>query len=97
MVINLWISQTRKTEAISMPELEEATVRHDPSAAIDERGCAKLVDPVLREAAASIDTEDRVLLKMLILNGVPQHRLAEISNARLEAPTELTGQHGIFE
>lgn len=58
------------------PAIHEASAVDQIEVAQD-RQCEDLLRPAFRSAVAAVPTEDRVLLKMLLLDGVPQNQLAE--------------------
>ena len=77
VVANFWISQTRKRQAVNLAVLPERSV-HDGDAAttIDGRPCDELLRPIFAGALEPLHTEDRLLIKMLVLDGVGQNELA---------------------
>ncbi|HQU44636.1 MAG TPA: hypothetical protein PK867_17595 [Pirellulales bacterium] len=77
VVTNYWISQTRKRQSVNLPVLPESPADDgDPAAVIDGRPCEELLRPVFSDALRPLEAEDRLLMKMLLLDGVGQNELA---------------------
>ncbi len=76
VVANLWVSRQRKREAVTLNVLPEPEVA-DPTATLDHRPCVQLLRPLFRQAVGQLEAEDRLLIKMLLIDEVPQKELAE--------------------
>lgn len=76
VVANYWISQTRGQTEHTMSAPTQIQVRHDPSARAEREDCEELLKPMFTNVASALSAEDRLILQMLILDGVPQHELA---------------------
>ncbi|HUY36783.1 MAG TPA: hypothetical protein VMV69_28880 [Pirellulales bacterium] len=77
VVANFWISQTRKRQAVNLPVLPETPQNGaDAAARVDGRPCDDLLRPIFAGATAVLESKERVLLKMLLLDGVGQNELA---------------------
>lgn len=76
VVVNFWLTQTRRDRYERPAEVPEVVHRESPDHAVDGRPCRDLLEPVFRQAVRSIDAEDRLLLKLLLLDGVPQKDVA---------------------
>ena len=77
VVINRCISSHRGRQDVSMPETFEV-VSYDRVAAdaVDDE-CETRLAPAFAQAVAELGVADRMLLKMSILDGVPQNQLAK--------------------
>jgi DNA-directed RNA polymerase specialized sigma24 family protein len=71
VVANLWVSRQRKREAITMNVLPEPEAA-DSTATLDHRPCVQLLRPLFRQAVGRLEAEDRLLIKMLLIDEVPQ-------------------------
>lgn len=77
VIRNAWIDHGRKrvdeqaSESVVEVSVPEASVER-----IDAGPCRELMQPIFAQAVASLKTEDRVMLKMLFLDEVPQKELA---------------------
>ena len=76
LVANAWISHTRKKQPLASNNLPEAGAIDDPAQVLDERQCEALLRPAFSEAVEMLEAEDRLLLKILILDGAPQNQVA---------------------
>lgn len=76
VVVNGWVSHTRRNRERPSEMVPEAVIHNDDAERIDAAPCGKLLQPIFVQAVASLETEDRVILKLLILDDVPQHELA---------------------
>ena len=76
VVANYWISQTRRKMPRTGTEIPEQTAETTLGSNIDRQHCEDLLQPVFAEAVGQLSVDDRVMLKTLILDGVPQNRMA---------------------
>ena len=79
VVMNYCRSQFRSAHAKTASLQVEPMASSLPAevdAATDHHECHDLLRPIFRSALATVDTADRVLVKMLVLDGVPQKELA---------------------
>ena len=76
VVANHWVSQTRKRTMKNVSSSIESSVVNEPSRLADASSCEELLRPMFKLAVAALPTEDRVLVKMLLLDEAPQHELA---------------------
>lgn len=76
VILNDWVSRKRKRQPINV-ELPEAVVPVVDNNELDQQECEHLLRPIFRSAVAAISQQDRLLLKMLILDGVSQQQLAK--------------------
>lgn len=76
VVVNYWLSLCRKRAPASMASPPETPVAGDAALQIDRGPCQQLLEPLFAQAMAGLQTEDRLLLKMLLLDGAPQNELA---------------------
>lgn len=76
VVVNHWLSQTRRQRYERPTETLEIAHRETPDHEVDGRPCRELLEPVFRGAVSAIDSDDRLLLKLLLLDGVPQKDVA---------------------
>ncbi|MGE4136373.1 MAG: sigma-70 family RNA polymerase sigma factor [Pirellulales bacterium] len=76
VVVHRWISTARKAPHLAIAQADDVA---DPRAAaapgINE--CEELLRPIFTQAVNSIDAEDRLLIKMLVLDNVQQASLAQ--------------------
>jgi hypothetical protein len=59
----------------TLPDLEDTV---DPVGEIDAAPCEELVRPLFVSAVADLSHEDRLLIKMLVLDDVPQKQIAQV-------------------
>ena len=76
VVVNYWLTQTRREKYERPAETPEVIHRETPDHLVDGRPCRELLTPVFQQAARAIGAEDRLLLKLLLLDGVPQKDVA---------------------
>lgn len=76
VVTNECISRSRGQHARNVESLPEQEIVEDVSSRLDESPCEGLLRPLFVEATASLSGEDRLLIKMLVLDNVPQKALA---------------------
>lgn len=78
VVVNHCQEAGRRKEPVQMIDEFEPTPitarieKHDP----DSDGCEGLLQPIFADAVSSLESEDRLIIKMLILDEVPQQTLA---------------------
>lgn len=75
VVINLWITQARRKKPTSLAVIYDLPASENV-ASNDDEDCGRLLPPLLASAVGRLSESDRVLLKMLVLDGAPQHALA---------------------
>ncbi|MEQ8791506.1 MAG: hypothetical protein RIC55_34905 [Pirellulaceae bacterium] len=87
---NCWVSHLRSQRPAA--DVQDVQVARDVAveASLDESDCAVLLRPIFHRVVESTATEDRLLLKMLVLDGVPQHRVA--TSLRVNSGT-ITRRH----
>jgi RNA polymerase sigma factor (sigma-70 family) len=75
VIVHRWISETRKAP---MAVMAEAQAIADPRASAPAMtdGCEELLGPIFTEAVRAIGAEDRMMIKMLVLDNVQQQTLA---------------------
>lgn len=76
VVVNYWVTQTRREKYERPAETPEVIHRETPEHEVDGIPCRELLEPVFRRVGESIGAEDRLLLKLLLLDGVPQKDVA---------------------
>jgi RNA polymerase sigma-70 factor (ECF subfamily) len=76
VVANYWVSLSRRQRARSTGNLPDPAACEVPSETLDRGPCLDLLRPMFCQAVGELQAEDRMLLKMLILDQVPQNRLA---------------------
>jgi RNA polymerase sigma factor (sigma-70 family) len=76
VVVHGWISSTRKAPHIGIAE-DADVADHRQASATASGECEDLLQPIFTEAVASIDAEDRMMIKMLVLDNVQQQTLAQ--------------------
>ena len=76
VVVNFWLTQTRREKYEKPAEILEVIHHETLDHEVDGRPCRELLTPVFHQAARSISAEDRLLLKLLLLDGVPQKDVA---------------------
>lgn len=76
VVTNLWVSHIRTSRERSGNEVVESRAAPEQCDVPEQVQCEDLLRPVFQSAVSGLDSQDRVLLKMLILDGAPQHQLA---------------------
>jgi DNA-directed RNA polymerase specialized sigma24 family protein len=76
VVINYCLSEARKRQAVAMNPGLSLKVVPSTSISSDDENCEELLRPMFRAVIGDLSAEDRVLIKMLILDGVPQKQLA---------------------
>jgi hypothetical protein len=78
VVTNYWTSRTRKREPQTVPEsLEIATNDQPVGRELDETNCGDLLLPLFSQAISTASSEDRFLLRILVLDRTPQHLVAK--------------------
>ncbi|MBU6172287.1 MAG: hypothetical protein KGQ60_00690 [Planctomycetes bacterium] len=76
VVVNECVSRSRGKHARNIESLPEQEIIEDISSRLDESPCEGLLRPLFVGATAALSTEDRLLIKMLVLDNVPQKALA---------------------
>ncbi|MBN2291345.1 MAG: hypothetical protein JXM70_02905, partial [Pirellulales bacterium] len=76
VVVNRVMALKRDSHEITGDTLPEAVSAGDLASIVLDRQCEEMLQPAFRSAVESVTTEDRVLLKMLVLDGVPQKQMA---------------------
>jgi DNA-directed RNA polymerase specialized sigma24 family protein len=76
VVINYCTSRSRQRDAVTMETLPERPVTDRPSACTDRSECEGLLRPLFTGAVDGVEPEDRLLIKLLVLEEVPQHQVA---------------------
>ena len=77
VVANECISHSRSQHTHNVENLPEKEISEDVSSAVDESPCESLLRPLMVEATVGLSSEDRLLIKMLVLDNVPQKALAK--------------------
>jgi len=75
-VVRDWISHKRKKAERASETAGELVAQDEKSDGFDVAPCEQLLRPIFVQAVASLNTDDRVILKLLILDNVPQQELA---------------------
>lgn len=79
VVVNTCLSKLRKQKREKRPEMLDPLSATPPvSVETDSRDCEKKLAPLITEAVQKVDVEERVLLKLLFLEGVQQKALARV-------------------
>lgn len=76
VTVNRCISHFRRQKEINTENLPDGVSRAETRSA-DHQACEDALQPVFRQVIGELDKEDRLLIKMLILDNVPQLRLAK--------------------
>lgn len=77
VVVNFWTSAMRQQRGRSVSPHPEVIVSQSADAVSHEQSdCEQLLSPLFGQAVGVLGIEDRLILKMLVLEGVPQHALA---------------------
>jgi RNA polymerase sigma factor (sigma-70 family) len=77
VVSNFWRTQVRRAPAHGLALLHEPATDGAMTLTVQEEPCEELLRPMFRDSVQAIGAEDRLLLQMLVLDGVPQKRLAQ--------------------
>jgi len=77
VVVNQAMAFKRDSHEVTGGALPEEPSEMDQIEVAQDRQCEELLRPAFRSAVGAVSAEDRVLLKMLLLDGVPQNQLAE--------------------
>lgn len=78
IVVNVSLNGARRKRMTVLPVDSAEPVHQEPAVLADRRDCEKLLRPVFADCVSQISVQDRVLLKMLILDAVPQKDLAQV-------------------
>jgi RNA polymerase sigma factor (sigma-70 family) len=78
VVANHWISHVRRERKCTVRPLAEDDVGSLPACDADQDQCEQLLHPLFTEAIAALPAEDRLLMKMLLLDHVPQQTVASM-------------------
>jgi DNA-directed RNA polymerase specialized sigma24 family protein len=77
VVTNAWISDRRKRGPVALEAAREPFVHSaEAQAASDPSPCEELLRPIVSTAVAALDAEERLILKLLVLDEVPQFAVA---------------------
>jgi RNA polymerase sigma factor (sigma-70 family) len=76
VVTNRCVSLLRGRHEVSMNETHEIMGSDTVTSAVAAVECEEKLAPAFQKAVSELSLEDRVLLKMLVLDGVPQKELA---------------------
>ena len=76
VVLNFWTSEQRRSRSSNNPVVIEIAGSEVHTSPADDADCGRLLEPIFTTAVGDLEPEERLILKMLILDEVPQHRLA---------------------
>ncbi len=76
VVVNFWRNEVKTPHPEPINEETVSTFASSPTTRADQDPCRQLLSPLFTAAVGALTTEDRVLLKMLVLDKVPQLDLA---------------------
>jgi RNA polymerase sigma factor (sigma-70 family) len=76
VVINLWVSHIRSNRERPGNEMIESQAAPDDCNVGEQEQCEDLLRPMFQSAVNGLELQDRLLLKMLVLDGAPQNQLA---------------------
>jgi RNA polymerase sigma factor (sigma-70 family) len=74
IVLNHSASESRRKQPVALADEALLAGRESPLTA--DSDCQNLLAPIFRQAISTLTSEDRLLVKMLALDGVPQNALA---------------------
>ncbi len=77
VVTNLCLSQLRRKRPQALEQIDEVPGSPLQDFAPQGQGCTELLGPVLREVIQGLEFADRLLIKLLLLDEVPQVRVAD--------------------
>jgi DNA-directed RNA polymerase specialized sigma24 family protein len=100
VVSNYWHAQMRRQRTIPMDLLPDPVALEQPRAEAAESPCEELLQPIFLRGTGAMPSEDRLLLQMLLLDGVPQKELAHtlgihsgtLTRRRQQAAQSLLGR-----
>ncbi len=77
VVSNCWRAMFRQKRSLPLTKAAEPMARSEADTFLTNPDCLGLLKPILESTMQTIDSEDRLLLQMLMLDGVPQKELAK--------------------
>lgn len=76
VVVNFCVSGFRKQREVHPETLPELAIAENTTAPSDHSHCEGLLRPIFMQSVKTLDSEDRLLVTMLVLDDVPQRELA---------------------
>ena len=77
VVVNHVISESRKQKVGTVSVAIDIATHDQPERTAEDADCAELLRPLFTNVATELDPEDRLVLQMLVLDGVAQNQLAQ--------------------
>ena len=77
VVVNFCVSGFRKQREVHPETLSELAVAENTAASSDHSRCESLLQPIFKQSVQVLESEDRLLITMLVLDNVPQKELAQ--------------------
>jgi RNA polymerase sigma-70 factor (ECF subfamily) len=77
VVTNYCLSQLRRKQPVALEAAPEVQSMSEPAPLVDNRRCLELLTPVIAAAVKKLDAADRLLIKLLLLDEVPQQQVAK--------------------
>jgi RNA polymerase sigma factor (sigma-70 family) len=76
VVTNVCLSQLRQKHLVALDAAPEVEAIRAPNFPPEDRKCLEILSPAVAAAVGRLDPADRLLIKLVLLDDTPQHRVA---------------------